>query len=299
VIRFPVSGVETYWWLPMVVAFAISCVTSTGGLSGAFLLLPFQVSVLGFVSPAVTPTNLLFNIVAIPSGVYRYYREKRMVWPITAITIAGTLPGLFGGIYIRTKYMPDPRPFKLFVGLVLLYIGVRLIVDVLKAASKPAIKPPAQDRFEVTPLAFNLKQIGYEFNGKPYYVKTLPIFMLSLVVGIIGGIYGIGGGAIISPFLVTVFALPVYSVAGAALFGTFLTSVAGVFSYAVIAPLFASTGTVTQPDWMLGLMFGIGGAAGMYTGARLQRYLPARLIKTFLFLIMLFIAGRYIWEFFG
>lgn len=282
----------------MVVAFAISCVTSTGGLSGAFLLLPFQVSVLGFVSPAVTPTNLLFNIVAIPSGVYRYYREKRMVWSITAITIVGTLPGLFAGIYIRTKHIPDPRPFKLFVGLVLLYIGLRLIIDVLKTNRRPAAKPPAPDKFEVTPLAFNLKQIGYEFNGKPYYVKTLPIFMLSLVVGIIGGIYGIGGGAIISPFLVTVFGLPVYTVAGAALFGTFLTSVAGVASYAVIAPLFASSGTVTQPDWMLGLMFGVGGAAGMYTGARLQRHLPARLIKTFLFLIMLFIAGRYIWEFF-
>ncbi|NMC44834.1 MAG: sulfite exporter TauE/SafE family protein [candidate division Zixibacteria bacterium] len=282
----------------MVVAFAISCVTSTGGLSGAFLLLPFQVSVLGFVSPAVTPTNLLFNMVAIPSGVYRYYHEKRMVWSITAVTIIGTLPGLFGGIYIRTKYMPDPRPFKLFVGLVLLYIGVRLIVDVVKAGRKPAAKPSGPASFEVKPLAFNLRQIGYEFNGTPYYVKTLPIFLLSLIVGIIGGIYGIGGGAIIAPFLVTVFGLPVYTVAGAALFGTFLTSVAGVFAYAVIAPLFASTGTVTQPDWLLGLMFGVGGAAGMYTGARLQRFIPARVIKIFLFLIMLFIAGRYIWEFF-
>jgi uncharacterized protein len=298
-VHFPVSGVETYWWLPMVIAFAISCVTSTGGLSGAFLLLPFQVSVLGFCSPAVTPTNLLFNIVAIPSGVYRYYREKRMVWSITAVTIIGTLPGLFGGIYIRTKYMPDPRPFKLFVGLVLLYIGLRLIVDVVKVNRRPAAKASGPESFEVKPLAFNLRRIGYEFNGTPYYVKTMPIFMLSLIVGIIGGIYGIGGGAIISPFLVTVFGLPVYTVAGAALFGTFLTSVAGVFSYAVIAPLFASTGTVTQPDWMLGLMFGVGGAAGMYTGARLQRFIPARVIKVFLFLIMLFIAGRYIWEFFG
>ena len=33
-----------------------------GGVSGAFLLLPFQVSVLGFTSPAVSPTNLIFNI---------------------------------------------------------------------------------------------------------------------------------------------------------------------------------------------------------------------------------------------
>ena len=54
---FPVSGVETYWWLPTLVAFLISFFTSMGGLSGAFLLLPFQVSILGFITPAGTPTK--------------------------------------------------------------------------------------------------------------------------------------------------------------------------------------------------------------------------------------------------
>ena len=300
VIHFPVSGVETYWWLPIVTAFGISMVTSTGGLSGAFLLLPFQVSVLGFASPAVTPTNLLFNIIATPSGVYRYCREKRMVWPITWITIIGTLPGLFLGVFIRTRYLPDPRPFKLFVALVLLYIGIRLAFDVIRAAKISVKRPrPAQaEQFEVTPLAFNLRQVGYEFNGRPYHVSTLPVFILSLVVGMIGGIYGIGGSAIIAPFLVTVFDLPVYTIAGAALFGNLVTSLAGVIAYAVITPLLSSSGPATQPDWLLGGLFGLGGAAGMYVGARLQRHLPARVIKAVLGLIMFYIAGSYILAFF-
>jgi hypothetical protein len=37
-------------------------------------------SVLGFVSPSVTPTNLVFNITAIPSGVYRYLKERRLAY---------------------------------------------------------------------------------------------------------------------------------------------------------------------------------------------------------------------------
>ena len=45
------------------------------GISGAVLLLPFQVSVLGTPSPAVTPTNLLYNVVAAPGGLYRYWRQ--------------------------------------------------------------------------------------------------------------------------------------------------------------------------------------------------------------------------------
>ena len=55
--HFAVSGVKTWVFLPPMVAFAVSFFTSMGGVSGAFLLLPFQVSVLGFTSPAVSPTN--------------------------------------------------------------------------------------------------------------------------------------------------------------------------------------------------------------------------------------------------
>ena len=105
---FPVSGVETNPIVPFAVALVVSFFTSMGGVSGAFLLLPFQVSVLGFTSPAVSPTNLVFNVVAIPSGVYRYIKEGRMAWPLTWVVVVGTLPGVFIGAFLRIKYLPDP-----------------------------------------------------------------------------------------------------------------------------------------------------------------------------------------------
>jgi uncharacterized protein len=43
-------------------------------ISGAVLLLPFQVGALRTPSPAVTPTNLLYNAIAAPGGPYRYWR---------------------------------------------------------------------------------------------------------------------------------------------------------------------------------------------------------------------------------
>src|SRR5215211_7530325 len=66
--HFPVSGVEVNPLLPLLVAFAVSALTAPAGVSGAFLLLPFQVSVLGFTSPAVSPTNLVYNSFATPGG---------------------------------------------------------------------------------------------------------------------------------------------------------------------------------------------------------------------------------------
>jgi len=136
--------------------------------------------------------------------------------------------------------------------------------------------------------------LGYEFNGERYSAPTWGILGLSFIVGIIGGAYGIGGGAIIAPILVTVFRLPVYTVAGAALLSTFVSSIMGVVSYAIVSRLYSTSGLAITPDWLLGVLFGIGGAAGIYVGARLQRFVPARFIKAFLALCVLLIAVTYI-----
>ena len=129
---FPTAGIQVDPWIPFVTAFGISFFTSMGGVSGAFLLLPFQMSFLGYTHPSVSATNQLYNMVAIPSGVYRYCREKRMIWPLTIVVVAGTLPGVFAGAFVRVVWLPDPGHFKLFAALVLLYIGWKLAGDLLK-----------------------------------------------------------------------------------------------------------------------------------------------------------------------
>jgi uncharacterized membrane protein YfcA len=115
--------------------------------------------------------------------------------------------------------------------------------------------------------------------------------------GLIGGTYGIGGGAIIAPFLAAIFELPIYTIAGAALLATFLTSVAGVGFYSMIAPFYPNIGPVA-PDWALGALFGIGGFCGMYFGARLQKFFSGKVIRIGLGVVISGLALRYIIGFF-
>jgi uncharacterized membrane protein YfcA len=296
---FPVAGIEVSPVVPPLVAFVVSFVASMGGISGAFLLLPFQMSVLGYTHPSVSSTNQFYNVVAIPSGVYRFIKEKRMVWPLTIAVAVGTLPGVLIGAYARVVWLPDPRLFKLFAAAVLMYIGVRLIRDLLKKkpAAKPAAGGQAAQPFEVDVKEFSLQRISYAFQGETHSCPTMGIFILSFIVGIIGGTYGIGGGAIIAPFFVAWFRLPVHTIAGATLMGTFLTSVAGVLFYMMIAPFFPEQSVA--PDWMLGLLFGIGGMAGMYCGARCQKYVSATAIKWLLGVIIVGTALKYVVEYIG
>ncbi len=296
---FETADITVYPWLPPLVGFAISFFTSMGGVSGAFLLLPFQMSILGYTAPSVSATNQLYNVVAIPSGVYRYMKEGRMVWPLTAAVVVGTLPGVFLGALVRVTYLPNPTNFKLFAAAVLLYLGIRMARELAKNEAEKAEVGTSSDQGERTTrvVSFRITRIEYEFGGETYRVSTPGIVALSALVGIVGGIYGIGGGAIVAPFFVTFFRLPVHTIAGAALMGTLVTSVAGVGFYQGISEMWP--GLSIAPDWKLGLLFGVGGAAGMYLGARCQKFVPSKAIKWMLAGILMLTAGRYVVAFIG
>jgi uncharacterized protein len=251
--------------------------------------------------------------------VYRYIKEGRMAWPLTWVVIAGTLPGVFIGYYLRVLFLPDPKTFKLFVGCVLLYIGVRLFKELLsgnktRSTGAKALEEKFKDRAAeirkeqssriaagfpadavVKTISMSLSRVEYEFWGERFSFSTLGMFALAFVVGIIGGAYGIGGGAIIAPFCVAFFQLPIYTIAGATLMGTFITSVAGALFFSVLP---TTHGVSPMPDWTLGVLFGVGGFVGMYLGAKTQKYVPQKFIKVIVGTAIMFLAIKYIVQYF-
>lgn len=201
-IIFPVAGVKTYLFMPPAVAFTISFFTSMAGISGAFLLLPFQMSVLGFTSTSVTSTNFLFNVTGTPGGIYRYIKECRFAWPVALIIVAGIIPGVMIGYFIRIKLLPDPKSFKLFVGLVLLLVAVKLVKDAWSKNTGGQEKSCSLDD-RVNHSAFGLKKTRFDFKNTTHSFATGGMLGIAFAVGIVGGVYGIGGGSIIAPFLIT------------------------------------------------------------------------------------------------
>jgi uncharacterized protein len=246
-------------------AFAVSAVATPAGISGAVLLLPFQVSVLGTPSPAVTPTNLLYNVVSTPGALYRYRRQGQTGGRLALILIAGTLPGVIAGSVIRVELVPGPRVFDLLVSGLLLPLGIWL-------AATRAARDRAPDR--------------------PARRIPVPVLVaLALVTGCAGGIYGIGGGAILSPVLIGS-GRPASEVAPATLASTFVTSLAGVLTFALLSLHHAPA----APNWPTGIALGIGGIAGGYTGARFQHLLPDILIRRIVGILAFAIAARYLWS---
>ncbi|WP_393059435.1 sulfite exporter TauE/SafE family protein [Streptomyces sp. LN549] len=228
----------------------VSVTTAPVGVSGAVFLLPVQVSVLGVPSPAVTPTNLLYNVVAGPGALLRHWRAGRLGGPLTRLLIAGTIPGVVAGAVIRVFAVPGPRVFRLLVAALLLPLGLWLWLRTIRSTPSHTPDQPS-----------------------PRATKSL-----ALAVGVVGGIYGIGGGSLLGPILVGR-GIPVATVAPAALASTFVTSIVGAATYALLS--LATTGDVA-PDWLLGLTCGAGGLVGGYLGARLQPHLPETALRLLL-----------------
>lgn len=286
---FPTAEIEVFPLYPALFAFGISLFCSLTGISGAFLLLPYQISILGYAQPGVSATNQIFNILACPAGVFRYAREGRLLLPLVFFISLGTLPGVFIGAIIRLEYLANPAHFKIFAAFVLFYLGLRMLFSKNARASK--IKGVA-GKCKVT--AFSWRGFKFLFNNDSYSVAGIPLLLLSFIVGLIGGIYGVGGGAIMVPFLISFFGLPVYAIAGASLCATFITSVAGVLFYSLLSYIWNIP--TAAPDWLLGFFLGLGGIFGMYCGAALQKHIPAAALKMILICILLMLGSLYLWQ---
>ncbi|MFB6531824.1 sulfite exporter TauE/SafE family protein [Streptomyces sp. NPDC056399] len=233
----------------------IAVVTAPVGVSGAVFLLPVHLSVFGVPNPAVTPTNLLYNVVAGPGALWRYRRDGTLRGPLTRRLIAGTLPGVVLGAAIRVHALPGPEVFQVLVAVLLLPLGLWLCARTLAPARRtpdPAASP-----------------------GEP---RPAVLTALAVAVGVFGGIYGIGGGSLLGPILAAR-GMPMSRVAPAALAATFATSLVGAAAFVLLS--LAGSGDIA-PDWWLGLACGLGGLAGGYLGARLQPRLPERALRLLL-----------------
>jgi len=235
--------------LGALIAFCITVATTPAGVSGAVFLLPVQVSVLGIPSPAVTPTNLLYNVVATPGALARFRRDGRLGGPLVRAVMLGALPGVVVGALLRVEVLDGPEAFLLVVAAVLVPLGLFLA----------STDPPREDA-----RAGGARGVPARVSG------------LAAGVGIVGGIYGIGGGSLIGPILVAMRFAP-REVVPAAIAATFATSLVGVAAFTALDAL--GRAGEAAPDWGLGLLLGAGGLAGSYAGAALQERVPERLLR--------------------
>ena len=233
---------------PLLIGFLVAIVTTPAGVSGAFLLVPVQISLLDITTPGVTATNLLFNVFSTPGGILSFRRQRSLDARLVRTILTGTVPAVILGSVLRVTVFEGPTTFKAFVGIVLMVLGANLVLQTIFVR-------------EGSPVEGKLAGGGV-------------VVALAAGAGLIGGIYGISGGSIIAPALVGLWGLPVRRVAPAVLLSTLVTSIVGVLSFQMLDLIAAEGAARRGPDLILAATFGLGGFLGSAVGARSSDLVP-------------------------
>lgn len=239
------------------IAFVCALIATPAGMTGAFLLVPIQLSVLGVPAAKVPATNLLFNVISTPAATVRHARAGRIDKSFVIPLLIGSVPGVVIGAVLRARVFTSPEVFKYFVAVVLCVIGLR----VLFGRRRPREGAHGLLPWQLAAMAF--------------------------AASVVGAIYGVGGGVLTAPTLVAL-GVAVTRFAPATILVTLICSIAGITAFSLLAtPEFPST-----PDVALGLAIGVGGVFGSWVGAGLTTRLDELLLARVVGVLTLALAGR-------
>lgn len=277
----------------LVVAFAagviVPVVTTPAGISGAVILLPFQLVVLGLSGPAVSATTLLYNVIAMPAGIWRYRRAGRLSYPLVGAIALGSLPGVIVGVVLRTTVIANTAVFEPLLGGLLTALALHILWRAWRSAgaskrpTSPSPAPPGAVSTGPGPGVSSQEQ--RDETSSP--TRRRVVGALAFLVGVLSGVFGIGGGSFMAPALKDALRWPVRMIAGATLFSTFLTSLTGLPTFILLGALISGHQTPVYPYWGIGIALGSGGIIGSQLGVVLHVRLSERILTVLLGVLLL------------
>ncbi|HYM48931.1 MAG TPA: sulfite exporter TauE/SafE family protein, partial [Candidatus Limnocylindrales bacterium] len=167
------------------------------GAGGGFILVPVLLLLYPHRSPEqLTAVSLAVVFANATSGSLSYFRLRRVDYRSGIVLALATLPGAILGA-IAVGFVPR-RAFDLIMGVALLLVSLYLLV-------RPHRSMPwwLDSRFAVSRTLVDSQGVTYQ-----YRFNLALAAGLSLGVGFVSSLLGIGGGIIHVPLLTTFFAFP-------------------------------------------------------------------------------------------
>ncbi|WP_428667206.1 sulfite exporter TauE/SafE family protein [Reyranella sp.] len=242
----------------------IGLVLGVIGGGGSILAVPLLIYAVGMASPHAAIGTAAFAVaVNAATSLGLHARRSKIRWPCAIVFSAAGITGAFAGAAIGKAI--DGQKLLAGFGLLMIVVGVMML------------RPRTQVDHPSPWLTW----------------QTMPQLLPRLAglgagVGLLSGIFGIGGGFLIVPGLMLAARMPIAEAASASLVAVTAFGVASASSY-------AWSGLV---DWPVALLLVAGGAVGAVAGTRLntilsrRRDMLARIFAWFVIAAGLYVTGR-------
>lgn len=241
----------------------ISTIGAMTGLGGGFLAVPFLILVWGKSRPDAVLTSFVLILGNSISSSLSYFRSRMVEVKLALVMFLCTIPSVIIGYVLLQRI--HSALFDLS------FAAILMAVTVLTLTTK---RDKDAD-----------KHMNVRFRDIPF-----PVYVLSFIAGLLGSLFGIGGGAVFMPTQVAYLKMRVRIavatsmtvIAAMAAFRVFIVS-GGVFDYGIAIP------------FMLGAM--VGGQIGAGIAKKVKGRILLYALSACLLFIALYMAGSAILSF--
>jgi uncharacterized membrane protein YfcA len=251
---------------------AVGLIGTLIGVGGGFIMVP----ILWAAYPNATPDQItaisFFTIFANSlSGTVSYAKMKRIDYRSGTVFALASLPGSTLGAWLTTRISPT-----LFEGLLaaMMAIGATLLIVL---GGKEGLRKREAKLAAEGHLAQQVPASGLVIGA-----------ILSLFVGLVAAMVGIGGGVIHVPMMVFVLSFAVHRATATSHFVLAITSLAVTAQHVLHGSL--------DGYWPVAIALAAGAVIGAQLGAKLSTKTPPTVIIRALAVILLLVAGRLAWN---
>lgn len=253
-----------------IIGFAVGFVVGMTGVGGGSLMTP--ILVLGFnIQPAIAVgTDLLYAAITKSGGVFVHHRHGNIQWKILRLLFMGSIPASMCSILVIKKL--DSAGIN-YDNLIMTTLSIALILTGIFLLSRNQLRRISKEENSVYIKALHRK-----------YRKPITIFSGALI-GVLVTISSVGAGVIGAAFLF--FLYPKYKA-----IKVVATDIAHAVPITALAGMgHAHIGTV---DFILLGNLIIGSLPGIYLGSKFGTFLPDKIMRPVLAIMLLAIGIRLI-----
>jgi len=246
------------------------------GAGGGFIIVPVLLLFFKVPHQMAVGTSLCVVFLNAASGSYSYIKQKMVDWRAAPIFALATIPGAIIGVYFSAQL--SGKVFNIIFGISLLILSLYLIINPEKRKNlNEENKPIKKKRFYIERTI--LSSDGHKYS---YSYHEPAGFLLSMVVGFISSLLGIGGGIIHVPALIQLFSFPAHVAIASSHFILALTAFVGALGHIIVGDVL-----VKEAIYM-----GAGVVIGAQFGAKLAKKIRAPLLVRLLALALLAVGIR-------
>ncbi|RSL34120.1 sulfite exporter TauE/SafE family protein [Salibacterium salarium] len=267
------------WVVLVVTGLLAGTLGSLMGLGGGIIIVPALMILSGFSAffADITPqtavgTSLLIMIFTGLSSTLAYMKQKKVDYIAGAVFIIGGGPGALFGVWLNKDI--EAAPFLIFFGLFMVVVSFILLV-----------------RHKLNPLKIKGKGVRRTYvntDGQEveYGFQPVVAIVIAFAVGMLSGLFGIGGGSLMVPVMILLFGFPPHLAVATSMFMVLLSALISSVSHIALGNV----------EWLFAFALIPGAWFGAKLGAEINRRLKSNTLVMILRVFLIIIGIRLMWQ---